>query len=31
MLAKTEQDKPSRELVKRWTAEISSKCQHCGA
>jgi hypothetical protein len=32
MLARTENDKTDRqELIKKWTAEIKSKCPHCGA
>jgi hypothetical protein len=32
MLAKTENDKDgSQQLIKKWTAEIKSKCPHCGA
>jgi hypothetical protein len=32
MLAKTENDKTEeQELIRMWTAEIRSKCPHCGA
>jgi hypothetical protein len=32
MLAKTEDDKgKQRQLMEEWTAEVRSKCQHCGA
>jgi hypothetical protein len=31
MLAKTENDKGDQQLIKKWTAEIRSKCPHCGA
>jgi hypothetical protein len=32
MLARFENDKTDRqELIKKWTAEIKSRCKHCGA